>query len=139
IEARREQFANTPFQKHLNVMQQLLMKTGISARQAGQAVTMAGYQVGDFAVQVASGQGAMRAFIQQGTQLVQFFGPWGSVIGATVAVLGALYIGLKKSKEQAKGFQETDLPAWLKDPSRFNDAVESLKEYSEINDQISAA
>jgi hypothetical protein len=54
------------------------------------AVQQAGFQVGDFAVQVASGQGAMRAFIQQGTQMLGVFGPMGAVLGAVVAVGGAL-------------------------------------------------
>lgn len=60
------------------------------ARQFGTAIQQAGYQVGDFAVQVASGGGVLRPFIQQGTQLISMFGPWGAVIGAAGAVLGAL-------------------------------------------------
>jgi hypothetical protein len=60
----------------------------------GNAVQQAGYQVGDFAVQIASGQGVMRPFIQQGTQLVSMFGPWGAVIGAAGAIVGALAQGL---------------------------------------------
>lgn len=64
------------------------------ARNIGNAVQQAGYQVGDFAVQIASGQGVLRPFIQQGTQLVSMFGPWGAVIGAAGAVVGALATGL---------------------------------------------
>ncbi|HEY9548854.1 MAG TPA: hypothetical protein VIR45_05080, partial [Kiloniellaceae bacterium] len=61
-------------------------------RQFGAVVQQAGFQVGDFAVQVASGQGVLRPFIQQGTQLISMFGPWGAVIGAAVAVVGALAV-----------------------------------------------
>lgn len=64
------------------------------SRNFGASVQQAGFQVGDFAVQVASGQDPMRAFIQQGTQLVSIFGVWGSVLGAAGAVVGALAVGL---------------------------------------------
>jgi len=56
----------------------------------GSAIQQAGFQVGDFAVQVASGSGVLRPLIQQGTQLVSMFGPWGAVLGAAAATLGAL-------------------------------------------------
>lgn len=66
------------------------MGTGArGSRQMGQAVQQAGFQVGDFAVQIASGQGVLRPFIQQGTQLVSMFGPMGAVIGAAGAIVGA--------------------------------------------------
>jgi hypothetical protein len=61
-----------------------------SYRNFGSVVQQAGFQVGDFAVQIASGQGVLRPFIQQGTQLISMFGPWGAVIGAAGAVVGAL-------------------------------------------------
>lgn len=53
-------------------------------------IQQVGFQVGDFAVQVASGQSALRAFIQQGTQVAGAFGPIGAVLGAAGAVVGAL-------------------------------------------------
>jgi len=61
-----------------------------SSRRFGSAIQNAGFQIGDFAVQVASGQGVLRPLIQQGTQLISMFGPWGAVIGAAGAVAGAL-------------------------------------------------
>ena len=75
---------------------------GTGARSFGAIAQQAGFQVGDFAVQVASGQSAMRAFIQQGSQLLGFFGPWGAVIGAGVAVVGALVTSLVSFEEEAK-------------------------------------
>lgn len=98
IQQREEGFSKTPFQSMLrNQGEQIAM-----FKKLGPAAQQAGYQIGDFAVQVASGQGVIRPFIQQGTQLLQFFGPWGSVIGAGVAVLGALYVGLKKTGDEAE-------------------------------------
>lgn len=54
-----------------------------------------GYQVGDLAVQLASGQRFMVAFAQQGGQALQLFGgPWGAVLGAALSIVSALTIGL---------------------------------------------
>ena len=72
-----------------------------SSRQMGTAIQQAGYQVGDFAVQVASGQGVLRPFIQQGTQLVSMFGPWGAVIGAAGATIGAFATAMLNSGDAA--------------------------------------
>ena len=72
----------------------------------GNAIQQAGFQVGDFATQVASGQGVLRPFIQQGTQLVSMFGPWGAVIGAAGAVVGALAIALTDSGDAAEDAAE---------------------------------
>lgn len=63
-------------------------------RSAGAAAQQFGYQVGDLAVQVASGQNAVIALTQQGTQLLQAFGVWGSVIGAAAAIVGVAAVSL---------------------------------------------
>lgn len=73
-----------------------------SARRMGSAVQQAGFQIGDFAVQVASGSGVLRPFIQQGTQLVSAFGPWGAAIGAVGAVVGALAVQFLDVEDAAK-------------------------------------
>ncbi len=57
----------------------------------------AGYQIGDFAVQVANGTSKMQAFGQQAPQFLQIFGPIGSVIGAVVAVVAAFGVAAEKS------------------------------------------
>jgi len=72
-----------------------------SYRSFGSVVQQAGFQVGDFAVQVASGQGVLRPFIQQGTQLISMFGPWGAVVGAAGAVVGALATSLMGASDAA--------------------------------------
>jgi hypothetical protein len=54
-------------------------------------VQQAGYQLGDFAVQVQSGTSPLVAFSQQFSQLAGFFGgPWGAAVGAAAAVLSGL-------------------------------------------------
>lgn len=59
-----------------------------------QLIKQAGFQVGDFATQIASGQNALVAFTQQFTQLAGFIGPAGPIIGAITAIGGAIAIGL---------------------------------------------
>ena len=49
-----------------------------------------GAQVQDLAVQIGGGTSALRAFSQQGPQILSAFGPWGAVVGAGAAVVGAL-------------------------------------------------
>jgi len=62
----------------------------------------AGYQVGDFAVQVANGTSKMQAFGQQGSQLLGIFGPWGAVLGAVVAVVSAVAVAAEKTTKVIK-------------------------------------
>jgi hypothetical protein len=61
------------------------------------AMQQAGYQVGDFAVQVANGTSKMQAFGQQGSQLLGIFGPWGAILGAGVAIVSAFGVAAQKS------------------------------------------
>lgn len=67
------------------------------------ALQQAGYQVGDFAVQVANGTNSLQAFGQQAPQLLQIFGPAGAVIGAAVAVIAALGVVAQKSGKEISG------------------------------------
>lgn len=61
------------------------------------ALQQAGFQVGDFAVQVANGTNSLQAFGQQAPQMLQIFGPVGAVIGAAVAIIAALGVVAQKS------------------------------------------
>lgn len=65
-----------------------------------------GYQVGDFAVQVAGGTSMLQAFGQQGSQLLGIFGATGALLGAGVAIVAALGNAYMKSRDQAKSFSE---------------------------------
>jgi hypothetical protein len=59
-------------------------------RFASVGLQQAGYQVNDFIVQVSSGQNALVAFGQQGSQLAGIFGTGGAVAGALIAGVSAL-------------------------------------------------
>jgi hypothetical protein len=59
-------------------------------RFASVGLQQAGYQVNDFIVQVASGQNALVAFGQQGSQLAGIFGTRGAVVGAVIAAAAAI-------------------------------------------------
>ena len=61
------------------------------------ALQQAGYQVGDFAVQVANGTSKMQAFGQQGSQLAGIFGPVGAIIGAGIAIVSAFAVAAEKA------------------------------------------
>ncbi|MCA3248592.1 MAG: hypothetical protein ING19_20850 [Azospirillum sp.] len=57
-----------------------------AGRNFGAAIGQAGFQVQDFAVQVASGQSAVTALAQQGSQLLGVFGTGGAIAGAALAI-----------------------------------------------------
>jgi hypothetical protein len=79
-------------------------QTGGAFRNTGQIIGQAGYQVQDFAVQVASGQSALTAFVQQGSQLAGIFGPGGAIAGAALAIGGiaAQFLLMGENAEEAK-------------------------------------
>lgn len=60
------------------------------------ALQQAGYQIGDFAVQLANGTNKMQAFGQQAPQILQIFGPIGAVVGAAVAIFAAFSVAVDK-------------------------------------------
>jgi len=64
------------------------------------ALQQAGFQIGDYAVQVANGTSKMQAFGQQGAQLLGIFGPVGAVLGAAVAIFSAVGVAAEKSGQE---------------------------------------
>lgn len=78
-------------------------QTGQSTSRLGQVVGQAGFQIQDFAGQVAAGQNALVAFGQQGSQLLGVFGTGGAIAGAvlTVGVLAAQLVGLGSRSDEA--------------------------------------
>lgn len=66
------------------------------------AMQQAGYQIGDFAVQVANGTSKMQAFGQQGSQLLGIFGPFGAVLGAGVAIISAFAVVAQRASGSSK-------------------------------------
>jgi hypothetical protein len=65
-------------------------KAAKSGRRLGNTAQQAGFQVADLAVQLEGGTSFVRAFGQQGSQLLGAFGPFGAVAGAALAVTAAL-------------------------------------------------
>ena len=78
----------------------------------------AGFQIGDFAVQLANGTNQMQAFGQQAPQLLQIFGPIGSIVGAAVAVFAAFSVVMEKTNNALK----------TENVKAYADAIEGLKE-----------
>lgn len=69
----------------------------------GLVIQQAGYQVQDFAVQVAAGGNAVNALVQQGSQMAGVFGPGGAVIGALLALGGVAYQVFSATGDNAEG------------------------------------
>ena len=70
------------------------------------ALQQAGYQVGDFFVQVGGGTSALQAFGQQGAQLAGIFGPLGAVVGAGIAIFSAVAVAVQKTAEATEEASE---------------------------------
>ena len=71
------------------------MNAGLNANR--RAVQQFGFQMTDFAIQIAGGQNAMLAFTQQGGQMLQFFGPVGAIMAALLSVFGSMFIAMTKT------------------------------------------
>lgn len=78
-------------------------------RFASVGLQQAGYQVGDFIVQVQSGQSVLVALGQQGSQLAGIFGPTGAVVGAFIAAataFGMIAVAASKAKKSMSDVQD---------------------------------
>ena len=100
-------------------------KTAVATNKwAKGALQQAGYQIGDFAVQVQGGTNVLQAFGQQGSQLLGIFGPIGAILGAGVAIFAAFGTVLQKTVGSSKETKE---------------AIENIKdETKKANDEIFA-
>jgi hypothetical protein len=111
-------------------------------RRFNTGLQQAGFQVGDFAVQVQGGTNAMVALGQQGSQLLGILGPYGALAGAGLAIGTAIIAPLTQARREAE--ETTTALEALKsvvesmrmdfkledDPSLIN------KEYSEALDEF---
>lgn len=94
-------------------------------RFATSGLQQAGYQVGDFAVQVQSGTNVAVAFGQQMSQLLGILGPWGAVAGAAVAIATAFIAPLLRDTAAANAL--ADALSNAEDAmGKFNTASERL-------------
>lgn len=102
--------AETKVTKATAGMSKGMKDVGSSAGGMAPQIQNASYQVGDFAVQIASGTDATRALAQQMPQLLGSFGMFGALAGAAVAIGGALvpvlFEGASGAKEMADALEE---------------------------------
>jgi hypothetical protein len=93
-----------------------------SGRNFGAIAQQAGYQIGDFASQVASGGSAVTAFVQQGSQMLGMFGMFGAVAGAALAIGGVAY-QMWAARDAAKA-TKTEIESLTDAIKKFNDEAE---------------
>ena len=74
---------------------------GKRVNRLGMQMQQAGYQVGDFAVQLQGGTNMMVALGQQGSQLLGIFGPAGAIAGAALAIGTAFIAPLMRASKEA--------------------------------------
>lgn len=81
-------------------------KSGRSFSSLNNAMRQGGYQIQDFVVQVQSGQSALVALSQQGSQLLSVFGSGGAVAGALLTIgtviVGSLIAGMDNAVVSTK-------------------------------------
>ena len=119
-------------------------KSTDKARRFAQAgIQQAGFQLGDFAVQLQNGTHFLTAFGQQGSQLLGVFGAVGAVLGAVVAVGAAVGTVLLKMRDTAGTLTEEldELEGSIKDLSDFaltnEERFDKLKDkYGEVTGEV---
>lgn len=116
------------------------------ARGGGQALQNAGYQVQDFAVQVASGTDVSRALAQQLPQLLSGLGLLGVLFGTATAVAIPLFaafgMGADKAAELAAAIKEMDQATRAYDQAAALAAEpidELRKKYGALADEVRRA
>lgn len=91
------------------------------------AAQQLGFQIGDYAVQVANGTSKMQAFGQQGAQMLGVFGPIGALLGAGVAIFSAIGVAASKSGREIKDLGSA--LGVLQEPlTQVKDAVMSMRD-----------
>jgi hypothetical protein len=107
-----------------------------------------GFQIQDLAVQLQGGQNAIVAITQQGSQLAGAFGPGGAIIGAVLAVSGALTTalvpglfdssdGMKKLSDEAQELRKSLASLALFELT--DAAFKSSERVSELEQQLAKA
>lgn len=109
----------------------------------GMVSQQVGYQVGDFFVQIQSGQSALVAFGQQGTQLAGLIPGLGGAIAGISLALGTLlvkgYMDSQKSAENAnKAFEESEL-ALTNFEDKVKEAKQTVSSFSRVMEDINNA
>ena len=123
--------------EHLVQAKNKMSKFGMISQQVG-------YQVGDFFVQVQSGQSALVAFGQQGTQLAGLLpGIYGAIVGISLAVGTMLVKSYMEAQGETKKLSEAvkDLGSSIEDYLKLSadnvDMTKKIKEtYGEVTQQF---
>jgi hypothetical protein len=110
-------------------------------RRFNTGLQQAGFQVGDFAVQVQGGTNAMVALGQQGSQLLGILGPYGAIAGAGLAIGTAILAPLLDSAKAAGNLNRTlkELAERRDELNRETEFLESgldFREQVDIRDEI---
>jgi hypothetical protein len=95
------------------------------------ALQQAGYQIGDFAVQVANGTSKMQAFGQQGSQMLGIFGPVGAVLGAVVAIVSAFAVAFERAGKAGQKFGGDIQGSLGSLKSAYSDVEDAQERYNE--------
>lgn len=138
-------------QRRMQGMDRQIKNSGQAMNQFGRAATgagrdtnrfamgvlqQAGYQVGDYYVQVANGTSAMQAFGQQGAQLLGIFGPIGAVLGAGVAIFSAFAVAAERAGGSVAQAGDQIRSSFSDLKSAYADVEDAQQRY---NDAIAAA
>jgi plasmid stabilization system protein ParE len=108
---------------------------GVATGNLGQRIGQAGFQIQDFAAQLAGGTSALVALGQQGSQFLGMFGPAGAAAGATLAV-GALAAQFLLGRDNAEALND----AVEAQDDLFKEAKEASEEYRQsLEDQVETA
>ena len=112
-----------------------------SGGKLGTILQSAGYQVQDFAGQVANGTSAVTAFAQQAPQLLSAFGPAGIFAGAAIAV-GAValkFLDMGESAETAAKRAEANFKGVKESQESLATAIDEVNKLYQTQEQRAAA
>ena len=121
-----------PANDNLSRLERLLQGKGGGNRFFRSGLQQTGYQVGDFAVQVANGTSAMQAFGQQAPQLLQIFGPIGAIVGAAVSVFAAVAVVFEKTGDASKK-AKAGIDPLVEATDKINQSAMALAETYNVN------
>lgn len=106
----------------MNQYGEVLDIAGKTTNRFGMQLQQAGYQVGDFFVQVQGGTNIAVAFGQQMSQLLGVFGAGGAIAGAGVAIATAIIAPILEMRKNASDAQD-----------QFDKLSDAIREYSEAS------
>ncbi|WP_437436487.1 hypothetical protein [Ruegeria arenilitoris] len=121
----------------LRSVQREQARTRAGIGRVGNAVQQASYQFTDFVVQVQSGQSAVRALGQQGSQLLAIFGPAGAMAGLALAI-GTAFVGPMLAARDAASKVNDELQDMRDAADRIRFGVETQTELNAMRALLDA-